>query len=384
MIDRIFIYLLPLIIIADTYIYNLFIKKLTQSLTLRILWFVPTILLMLGVYLFIFSDIGREHRSVFMIVYMTIAVPKIIFFVISLLDLPLRYFFKWKIYPFTILGILSGIGVVYIIIYGTTLGPTRFEIKNIDFYSSNLPDSFDGYRIVHISDLHVGKWEGDKVPLTKMVRLVNEQHADAVMITGDLVHTYAKELDEFEPLLSGIKAPDGVYSIFGNHDYGFIRWKSKESRADNLENLKQRQANMGWTLLLNDHTFLRKGNDSIALIGVENEGMPPFPQYADLPKAMRGTETSPFKILLSHDPTHWRREVLGTDIDLMLAGHTHGTQFKLGPVSFAPLLYDEWAGMYKEGKQGLYVNVGVGSVVIPFRFGAWPEITVITLKKERL
>lgn len=317
-----------------------------------------------------------------MIIYMAIAAPKLLFFMLSLFDLPFRYFFKWRVYPFTVIGIIAAITILYVVLYGSTLGPRRFVIKEVEFKFTTLPASFDGYRIVQISDLHVGKWEGDTVPLSKMVGIVNEQQADAVMITGDLVHTYAKELDGFEPTLSRIKAKDGVYSIFGNHDYGFRRWRSNDDKTKNLEDLKQRQANMGWQLLLNEHTFLQKGNDSIALIGVENEGMPPFPQYADLQKAMQGIDSGSFKILLSHDPTHWRREVLDTDIDLMLAGHTHGTQFKLGPITLAPLYYDEWGGLYEEGNQGLYVNVGIGSVIMPFRFGVWPEITVITLRKS--
>lgn len=382
MIDKIFIYLLPPLIIADIYIYYIFVRRFTEKAVLKALWFIPTILLMAGVYIFLFSDIGRVYRGEFMIVYMAIAAPKLLFFIISLFDLPFRYFFKWKVYPFTILGSIVALTVLYVVIYGTTAGPTRFVVNNIEFQSPNLPESFDGYRILQISDLHVGKWEGDTLPLAQMVKLVNEQHADAIMVTGDLVHTYAKELDGFEPILSAIKAKDGVYSIFGNHDYGFRRWKSTEDKTQNMEDLKRRQANMGWRLLLNEHIFLHKGNDSIALIGVENEGSPPFPQYADLPEAMKGTESVSFKILLSHDPTHWRKEVLNTDIDLMLAGHTHGTQFRLGPLSPAPLKFEEWAGWYKKGNQALYVNVGVGSVIMPFRFGAWPEITVITLKRS--
>lgn len=382
MIDRIFIYLLPILIIADAYIYYIYILKLTKKNSLRILWFIPTLLLMIGVYIFLFSDIGRAFRGHYMIIYMAIAAPKLLFFMLSLFDLPFRYFFKWRVYPFTVIGIIAAITILYVVLYGSTLGPRRFVIKEVEFKFTTLPASFDGYRIVQISDLHVGKWEGDTVPLSKMVGIVNEQQADAVMITGDLVHTYAKELDGFEPTLSRIKAKDGVYSIFGNHDYGFRRWRSNDDKTKNLEDLKQRQANMGWQLLLNEHTFLQKGNDSIALIGVENEGMPPFPQYADLQKAMQGIDSGSFKILLSHDPTHWRREVLDTDIDLMLAGHTHGTQFKLGPITLAPLYYDEWGGLYEEGNQGLYVNVGIGSVIMPFRFGVWPEITVITLRKS--
>ncbi|MFV0417796.1 MAG: metallophosphoesterase [Dysgonomonas sp.] len=381
MIGKILMYLIPLLVIADTYIYALFIRKFTQKTALRILWFLPSVILLIGAYFF-FASTATDFRSIFAIVFITIALPKILFFVITLLDIPFRILFKWKVYPFSVVGLFVGVAVIFILIYGSTVGKTKFEVKQVEFASPNLPESFDGYKIVQISDLHIGNWGENKAPIEKMVKLVNEQKADAVMITGDLVHNSATELDGFEPILSQIKAPDGVYSILGNHDYGlYKRWESEEKKKENLESLKQRQANMGWKLLNNEHTFLVKGNECISLIGVENEGKPPFPQYGDLTKAMAGAELCSFKLLLSHDPSHWRGEALDKKIDLMLAGHTHGTQFSIGSFSFASLLYDEWGGLYKEGNQGLYVNVGIAHVLLPFRFGAWPEITVITLKK---
>lgn len=215
-----------------------------------------------------------------------------------------------------------------------------------------------------------------------MVDLVNAQKPDLIVFTGDLVNNRAAELDGFEEILSQLHATDGVYSILGNHDYGpYYRWKSKREQVNNLNDLKKRQADMGWILLNNEHTLLHRGNDSIALIGVENEGEPPFSQHGDLPKAQAGTNGL-FKLLLSHNPTHWRREVLPqSDIDLMLAGHTHAMQLAIGHHSPASWIYPEWGGMYMEDNRGLYVNVGMGFVGLPFRFGAWPEITVITLDK---
>lgn len=382
MIGRILMYLVPLLVIADIYIYALFIRKFTQKTVLRILWFLPSVILLIGAYLFFVSRTITDFRSIFVIVFITIALPKILFFIITLLDIPFRIFFKWRVYPFSVVGLLVGVAVIYIAIYGSTVGKTKFDVKQVEFSSPNLPESFDGYRIVQISDLHMGNWEGNKVPIEKLVKLINEQKADAVMITGDLVHNSATELDGFESILSQIKAPNGVYSILGNHDYGlYKRWENKEKEIQNLNSLKQRQAKMGWKMLNNEHTFLVKGNECISLIGVENEGKPPFPQYGDLTKAIADTEPCSFKLLLSHDPSHWRGEALDKGIDLMLAGHTHATQFSIGSFSFASLVYDEWGGLYKEGNQGLYVNVGIGHVMLPFRFGAWPEITVITLKK---
>lgn len=268
------------------------------------------------------------------------------------------------------------------ILYGSSVGRSRFEVKETTYSSSRLPQTFDGYRIVQLSDIHIGSWIGNASAIERMVELVNAQQPDLIVFTGDLVNHRAVELDEFQEILARLKAKDGVYSILGNHDYGpYFRWKSKQEQDENLIDLKQRQAAMGWKLLNNSHTFLVQGNDSIALIGVENEGEPPFSQHGDLTGAKAGTEGM-FQILLSHNPTHWRREVLPeSDVDLMLAGHTHAMQLQFGDYSPSVYIYPEWSGMYLEGTRGLYVNVGIGYVGLPFRFGAWPEITVLTLRR---
>lgn len=384
MISKVFTYILPLLLLADIYIFILFIRKLTTKTLLRILWFVPTVLLAIGFYLFYIARTLDDYRVVFAFTYIALSVPKIIFTAISLLDFPLRVFFKWKVYPFTIIGSCVSLFTLFAVIYGSTFGITRFEVNQVEFASPNLPESFDGYKIVQISDLHMEYWKDNNDAIEKLVKRINEQQADAVMVTGDLVHREASELDGFEPVLSRIKAKDGVYSILGNHDYGMYKnWSSRKKERENLNDLKKRQAAMGWKMLNNEHTFLEKGNEKIAVIGVENEGKPPFPQYGDLTKAMKGTDDTAFKILLSHDPYHWRKEALGKGIDLTLSGHTHGTQFAIGRISPASFVYSEWGGMYTEGSQALYVNVGIGSVMLPFRFGAWPEITVITLKRVR-
>lgn len=384
MFGRIFTIVLLIVLVSDIYIFFLYIKKLTANKALRILWFLPSVLLLGGIYYFFFSGVSSSLRDVFSIVFIALTLPKIVFTVITLLDLPLRYFFRWKVYPFTIVALVLCLGIEYVIIYGSVWGKTKLDVKEVVFTSPDVPESFDGYKIIQVSDLHIGNWNGDRAFIQKMVDMIHDQKPDVVMVTGDLVHNRADELDDYEDILAAISAPDGVYSILGNHDYGiYNRWKDKDREKRNLQELKNRQTAMGWHLLNNEYTYLTSGNDSIALIGVENDGAPPFPQFGDLPKAMRGTENSEFKILLSHDPTHWRREVLDTDIDLMLSGHTHASQIMLGRFSFAAFVYSEWAGLYREGKQGLYVNVGIGHVGIPFRYGAFPEITVITLQKEK-
>ena len=366
-------------IVADIGIFALFIRKLVRHPVLRLFWFVPSLLLMCVNY---FNPGGRSG-DIFTIILLAIAFPKILFIIVSLPDLALRFLFKRKVYPFSLLALVMSVGLVFIIIYGGTLGPTHFKVRNIDFVSPRLPEAFDGYRIVHISDIHLRSWANNKSAIGTLVDIINRQCPDAVMATGDLVHSSISELDGFEGILSSISTSDGVYSVLGNHDYGFYRRRDNEAvRSRGMQTLKQRKEQIGWTLLNNEHTFLYRGNDSIALVGVENSGSPPFPDYGDLPGAMSGIENHPFSILLSHDPTLWRREALQANIDLTLSGHTHAFQFALGRFSLASIVFPEWGGLYKEGRQGLYVNVGIGNVFIPFRFGAWPEVTVITLRKE--
>jgi hypothetical protein len=203
-----------------------------------------------------------------------------------------------------------------------------------------------------------------------------------VCFTGDIVNFRSKELDEYVTLLNHIAAPDGVHSIMGNHDYCEYYENSFEGKLHEVELVEQMERYMGWDLMLNDHQMIYHGGDSIALIGVENDGEPPFSSYADLSHAIEGVSADTYQILLSHNPTHWRREVLDeSNVDLMLAGHTHAMQFELLGWSPSSLKYDEWGGLYKEGDRALYVNTGTGGNFL-FRFGAWPEITVITLKKK--
>jgi len=286
--------------------------------------------------------------------------------------------------PFTAIGLVLAVVSFFNILYGTLAGITRFDTKEVEYRSANIPEGFDGYRIVQISDIHIGSWQGNPEPIKQLVDLVNGQKPDLIVFTGDLVNQQSHELDGFQEILSQLYAPDGVYSILGNHDYGsYYHWQSPKAEIANLDYLIRQQKAMGWKLLNNEHDILHHKGDSIALIGVENDGEPPFSQFADLPQAMQGTERM-FQILLSHNPTHWRREVLPrSDISLMLAGHTHAMQGILFGHSLAELIYPEWRGMYYEGKRALYVNIGIGYVGLPFRFGAWPEITVLKLVREK-
>jgi len=389
MLQRLAFIFVLLIFIPDAYIYWLYIRKWNKAQWVRILWWLPSIILAAG---FISAEyIGTqnplvERQSIIAwlgIFIICIGMPKLFFMLVDLIGRILHAIIKpISVRWFAWLGIILAVGFFCIALYGSTLGLCHFQVKQVTYTSPRLPEGFDGYRIVQISDIHSGSYKDRPDIMEKLVKLTNEQQGDVVFFTGDLVNQRSKEVDQFVDVLSKLHAPDGVYSILGNHDYGrYYRWAQPGDEELNQEHLEKQEFNIGWKLLKNQHDIIYRNNDSIAVIGVENDGNPPFPQYADLTKASEGTEGM-FRILLSHDPTHWRREVLPTtDIDLMLAGHTHGTQFMLFGWSPAAWLYDEWGGMYQEGSQALYVSLGIGYVGLPFRFGAWPEITVITLHR---
>lgn len=398
MIHRIFLLLLLLMWLPDVFIFCRFIKPHNTFLhKCKWIYWLPTIVLTLTLVFMLTGDNFTTFRvnftSIYMITYLTIVVPKCLFVLFSLLGslltlirhLPLiGKVFMWPIFPiFNIIGLLTAFAGAYIILYGFLYGWRRFEIKEVSFTHPDIPEAFDGYRIVHISDFHMGTISRYPNDIRRAVEMINAEHADLIVFTGDLVNNEATELNGVEEILSELKAHDGVFSVLGNHDYAPYRhWPSRRAQTENLTDLKRREAAMGWQLLLNENQLIVRGNDSIAVIGVENDGKPPFPAMGDLPRATRGTDGL-FKLLLSHDPSHWRRKVLPeTDIQLTLSGHTHAMQFRLGGFSPSAWIYPEWGGLYTESGRGLYVNTGIGSVMIPYRFGAWPEISVITLRKK--
>lgn len=273
-------------------------------------------------------------------------------------------------------------------IYGMVKGAYDYRVKRVTLRFPNLPAAFDGYKMLQISDLHTGSFNS-KAPLQEAVQLINKQEADLVFFTGDLVNNVATELQDHLETLSGIRAKTAVYSVLGNHDYGdYVAWPSQEAKQENLRTLIDSHGRMGWQILLNENRIIEKDGEQIAVLGVENWGnRAGFPKYGRLQDAYRGTENTPFKVLLSHDPSHWDGEVNQKydDIDLMLSGHTHGMQFgvnvpglKWSPVQY---VYKQWAGLYKKGRQHLYVNTGLGFLGYPGRVGFLPEITVFELKR---
>ena len=283
------------------------------------------------------------------------------------------------------LGLAAGGGLFGSLLYGFS-NKYNYQVKRMKLAFENLPASFKGLKVVHISDIHSGSFT-DKAAVQKGIDKILKEQPDLILFTGDLVNDRASEMEEYMDLFSQLKAPYGVFSTLGNHDYGdYVRWETPEAKKENLERLKNVHAQLGWRLLMNEHVVLEKGDESIAVLGIENWGAKGrFPKYGKMDEAYKGAEKHPFKILMSHDPSHWDAEVRQkyTDVDLMLAGHTHGMQFgleipglKWSPVQF---MYKQWAGLYEEGKQKLYVNRGFGFIGYPGRVGIMPEITVLEL-----
>ncbi len=283
------------------------------------------------------------------------------------------------------LGIAVGGSLFGTLIYGFS-NKYNYQVKRVKLAYDNLPAGFKGLKIVHISDIHSGSFN-DKNAVEKGVQKILNEKPDLVLFTGDLVNDKATEMETFMEVFKKIKAPMGVYSTLGNHDYGdYVQWDSKEAKAANLLQLKGVHAALGWNLMMNENKILERNGDKIALLGIENWGAKGrFPKYGKMDRAYPGTEKIPFKILMSHDPSHWDAQVrtVYPDIDLMLAGHTHGMQFGIELPGFrwspVQLMYKQWAGLYEEAKQKLYVNRGYGFIGYPGRVGILPEITVIEL-----
>lgn len=285
------------------------------------------------------------------------------------------------------LGFVVGSIPLLSMLYGMTGGAYRYQVKRVRLKLPNLPPGFEGLRAVQISDIHTGSFL-DRKPLERAVELIQNESPDIIFFTGDLVNDRHEEAVEHRDALSRLKAPLGVHSILGNHDYGdYFRWKTQAEKADNLEKLKRLHADFGWNLLLNEHTFIERNGDRIGLLGVENwSARANFSRYGDLGKALNGFTPAPVNILLSHDPSHWKAEVVNhLFIDLTLSGHTHGFQFgveipgfRWSPVQY---VYKEWADLYDAGRQHLYVNRGLGFLGYPGRVGILPEITVFEFSR---
>ncbi len=300
------------------------------------------------------------------------------------------------------LGLAAGGTLFGSLIYGFS-NKYNYQVKRISLKFDNLPASFRGLKIVHFSDVHSGSFTNKEAVIRGVDKIIAEK-ADLVIFSGDLVNDLATEMHEYINVFNKISAPFGVYSVLGNHDYGdYVSWPDRNAahrekeriagkhiltplQLKNIGNLLELEANMGWRVLMDEHVEIKKGDEIIALIGIQNwSAKARFPKYGNMAKAYAGSEKYPFKILVSHDPSHWDAQVRPQygDVDLTLSGHTHGMQFgveipgfKWSPVQY---IYKEWDGLYEEGKQKLYVNPGYGFIGYPGRVGILPEITVIEL-----
>lgn len=338
-------------------------------LLLAILWWVPSLLLVLAE---VGLQMGFFHKLSVRVLFTTIlfsAFPKVVFI---LFDAFLPWFF----------ALIPALGVMGWFAFGFIAGWKRLELKHITFTSPDLPPYFDGYRLVQITDFHLGSFPPGNDFVQKVVDATNNEEPDMILFTGDLVNNQASEVEPYLDTLGQLHASDGIYSIWGNHDYcEYGNNHSIGALKRNRRMLYGYQESLGWHQLMNEHHVVSHGMASIAVIGVENPGQPPFTNRSNLKKAMKGLNPDMFKILLSHDPHHWRREVVGKKIQLTLAGHTHAGQLKIGKWTPARMAFKEWGGAYRIGEQMLYVSSGIGGS-FPFRLGAWPELTVITLKRD--
>lgn len=395
-----------LIIIVDTYLYFV-LRFITQNygpktrLTIfSVHWGISFLSI---VSLFFLGAVEETIRRYLITVLVGILVAKLLTLVILLVDETRRGLF-WtvrRLAPATSetarelqekiprstflvwLGMVLGGGFLGVFMYGMT-NKYNYRVRRVRLRFKNFPEAFKGLKIIQLSDIHSGSF-ANKPAVSRGVEMVLREKPDMILFTGDLVNDKATEMDNYKDLFSRLKAPMGVYSTLGNHDYGdYAHWDSAAEKAANLEDLKQVHAHMGWRLMMNENKIFEKGGQKLALIGIENWGAKGnFPKYGRLDLAYRGTEDIPFKILMSHDPSHWDAEVRPKygQIDLMLAGHTHGMQFgvELPHLKWSPIqyMYKQWAGLYQEGNQYLYVNRGYGFLGYPGRVGILPEITVL-------
>ena len=403
-----------LIGLLDTYVFQA-IRSISETATPRTKTILYTIywgltaLTIISFLLFVYTPpdfLGKKTRTYLFAILIGLFFAKLVASVFFLID-DIRRGFQWAagklIYNNPELEQMSGDGIsrsAFLSWLGLVAGGSLFtgllygfsnkynyQIKKVKLAFDNLPPAFKGLRIIHISDIHSGSFT-DKAEVMKGVQKILNQKADIILFTGDLVNNQSDEMDDYKDVFNKLQAPMGVFSTLGNHDYGdYTSWpKNGITKEQNLENLKKTHADMGWRLLMNEHVVLERGGESIALLGVENwSSKARFPKHGRMDLAHPGTEKYPFKILMSHDPSHWESEVQPKypDIDLVLSGHTHGMQFgveipgfKWSPVQY---MYKQWDGLYEKDKQKLYVNPGFGFIGYPGRVGILPEITVIEL-----
>ena len=378
----ILIAILLLALLPDIYIWHL-LSRAGVAAGWGVAALLPTVLLLAMAAAAAAGYMNPATMKTFFGVLLCVTLPKLLFTLVSVAGRCAALWLPSAAHRADVAAAVLAAALALAFLYGFVFGWRRITVRHVEVVSPHLPEAFDGYRVAHISDLHVGTWGDDTAFLGRFVGRVNALHPDVILFTGDLVNMLASEVGPHMGVLSRLEARDGVFSVLGNHDYcEYGRYDTRDGALRQRDTLIAREGEMGWRLLRDGNVVLRRGGDCMALIGVENTGRPPFPARGDLGKALEGVPAEAFKILLSHDPSHWRSEVLpATDIDLTLSGHTHAVQLRVGGFSPARWVYPEWGGLYREGDRALHVSVGAGGTV-PFRLGAWPEITILTLRRR--
>lgn len=392
------------ILFVDFYAYQS-IKTLTKKKLIKILYWVVSFSILINVLykLFVFNDSRGLTQPMMLAIGLLILsiIPKIILLIVLFGEdifrvfkgsfnyfskaEPKAFFADRRAFVSKVALALAAIPFSSVI-YGMARGKYNYQVINHTLYFSDLPEAFDGFKLTHISDIHSGSFD-DEEKIMAGIDLINEQSSELILFTGDLVNNTSDEMIPWISHFSKLKSKYGKYSILGNHDYGeYVRFDSEEEKTQNFRAIKDLHPQIGFNLLLNDSVYIEKGNDKIALVGVENWGTR-FKKLGDLNLASTKINKEDFKILMSHDPSHWDAEIKNhqSNFQLTLSGHTHGMQFgiEIPGIKWSPIqyLYKQWAGIYSELGKYINVNRGFGFLAFPGRVGIWPEITVITLKK---
>lgn len=385
MIARIFILIILATLLPDLYIYRRYIRhRFDLSLVMRLLWWVPgaAMVAVTLVYAMIddFAPANLTLFNIYLFMLGLIVVPKLLFVLSSLAGRGVRRMTGGTRNLGNYFGLLLVLGQLYVLFTGSMTGTDHLRVRRVTVQVPDLPESFDGYRIVQFSDIHLGSMRSEL--LERAVEQMNRLRPDMIAFTGDIQNMRPDELTHHASTLSRLHAKDGVYSVLGNHDYSeYVPKLPMQQRRHNEMLTRGFHANVGWQLLLNDHRIIRRGSDSIVIAGEENDGLPPFPSKADLKRTLRGVSPRSFVVMLQHDPSAWRRSILpGSNVQLTLSGHTHGGQMSLFGLRPTSLLGREDDGLYQEAGRALFVSTGLGGFV-PFRFHMDPEVVEITLKR---
>jgi len=388
---------LPLILLiwlgADLYFYQA-VQTIYNSASLSWVYWLIDPLIMSGIIAAIFIRRGsrlQQHLIAWMMGLMLLAfIPRLFSFPILLIEDITRLFRGFPPRAVWVSELTIGVAALlfFLVLFGITRGRHFYRVRRETIHFPDLPAAFDGFTITQITDVHAGSFT-NAAGVQKGLDLVNAQHSDVILFTGDLVNNKASEMDKWIPAFAGLQAPMGKFSVLGNHDYGdYIQWETPEAKQDNLGRLQQVHAEIGFRLLQDEAVSLQKDGQSITLLGVQNWGKGGFHKYGDLKKATAGLSDKTFKVLMSHDPSHWEGVTLDhhQHIHLTLSGHTHGMQFgidlfgfKWSPVQY---VYKQWAGLYRQKDRFLYVNRGFGFLGLKGRIGMWPEVAVLTLKRR--